>query len=204
MSNEEITEVTKIEKREKKIPSFWANFLGLLMLAASIFIAQKISNFLNEKTIPQKVVERQEAVQIIEPTIEPSQEMPPQPEPKSEPLATEPKQGIAETDLNKEVVPTTNPSPSTETKTEIKPVKEEAPLPKKKSANRKPVSPKPIPQVAQPDPYTNGSELDLDRSEIRDQYQRGNTIRVPAEATATPIPANETERDQFIPFENQE
>lgn len=201
MSNEEITEVTKIEGKEKKIPSFWANFLALLMLAGSIFVAQRISNFLNKKMIPKQIVERQAAVQIIEPTIEPSQEIPPQPEPLAE---AKPKQEIAETDLNKEVLPTTEPSPSTETKTEIKPVKEETPAPKKKSVSRKPVPPKPIPQVAQPDPYTDGSELDLDRPEIQEQYKQGNVIRVPAEATATPVPANETERDQFIPFENQE
>lgn len=179
MSNEEITEVTIVEKKRRRAPSIFMNTLVLLGLCALIQGSMELSERWVQKAPSPKPVEKQIVLENLD---------------NDKPLVAASNVAIPK-EVAKKVVP------------KRKVAKKKVVRKKRRAKKARPVSRKPkvkkLKPYAKPDDYTSGGELDLDGQTVREKYREGNVIRVPAdEASAGPVHPDESERDQFIPFEN--
>lgn len=163
---EEVTEVTTIQRRRRKAPSFWANAFTLIFLFAMIMAVQNYSKRWFEKGPAVEDAEKQIVLEDLEnqkPMVEAEEVKVPKIEEKTKTENREPK-------------------------TENRKLKTESRKPKAEKKKQKMVQVSPY---AKPDPYTNGSEFDLDRKENQPKSE------------AKALPPLSKQRDRFIPFESQ-
>ncbi|MBI4124859.1 MAG: hypothetical protein HY609_04020 [Deltaproteobacteria bacterium] len=190
---DEITDATVVQRQKRRRPSFWVNMGTLVVLAAVILFAQKLSREWITPTLPEEAAENGIVLEDLEtdkPFIEAETvEVPHAPE----------------SEIKEEV----------EKILETTPPPRPAPAPKPTSAKQaRPSVKKPVKKISPyaKDPYTDGGPMDLDRRENWDRYfldrPKDGFVKwkVPAgpqrrEATAAPLLP--TERDRFIPFERE-
>lgn len=152
MSNEEITEVTLVERPRKRRFAIWRNIfaLGFILLfiqSALYFKKQSMQKIPLPEEIEKHIV--MEDIETDKPLVESN----------------------------------TVAIPAVEAKVEAKPVEVK-------------VVAKPLVQ-AEPDPYTDGGTQDLDHSAYREEYKKGNVLRIPAQKKSSSSSPTE-----FIPYEN--
>ena len=176
---EELTEITLINPRPKKSTSLWMNLFTLVLLFGLIVGVKYLTERWLAKTPPPEDQEHQIVLEDLQ---------------NETPIAESPAMEMPKEGAVKAAEPAHQQATTDQKKSRSSLVTRRSKRQKQKITKHEQRATSPY---AQPDPFTNGGPLDLDRAENRPAKGASKTF------VATPGPVNPPDaRDQFIPFES--